>query len=276
MSFMLQLLGPVEAIQDGHRLSLGPPKRRAMLTALALDANRVVSLDRLTQSIWTAPPASAVANLRSHAGELRHALSGRIAAKDGGYVLAVRPGELDMEDFLRLAASGRRALAAGDAAHASVQLGEALRHWRGQAADGLDVGPSLDVRLRSLDELRLDAFEDYLQARQAVSAYPDTVAELWTHVQEHPLRERAWGLLMLALYRTGNTAAALDSFAQARAVLAEQLGVGPGPELAALHRAILDRDASLDASPPGGQIVRQARAWRFRSNVGPAYGYPAA
>jgi len=272
MSLMMQLLGPVEAMQDGRRLTLGPPKRRAMLVMLALEGNRVVPLARLIESVWSAPPLSAVANLRTHAGELRQALSGRISAQGGGYVLAVRPGELDLDDFLRLSVAGRRALAAGDAAGAAARFGEALRHWRGHAAQGIDVGPALEVRLRSLDELRLTAVEDHFQARQGLSAYPDTLTELRAHLLEHPLRERAWGLLMVALYRIGDVAAALDAYGQARTVLGEQLGIEPGPELAALHRAVLDRDPRLGAGP-GRAAAGGDRSWRFRSNVGPAYAY---
>jgi DNA-binding SARP family transcriptional activator len=269
MSFILRILGPVEVVQDGHRRSLGPPKRRTMAVALALEANRSVSLARLAEAVWpVAPPPSAVANLRSHAAELRQVMGDRLVARPGAYQLDLGPGELDAEEFLRLSREGREALSAGQPAVALTRLGAALGCWRGAAGDGLETGGAVESRLRALDEQRLDALEDHIAARHATGLFADSLTQLRSHVADHPLRERAWGLLMVALYRSGNVAGALSAYADARAFLGEQLGIEPGPDLIALHRTILLRDA---APPPGRDV--HARSARFRTNRGPSYAW---
>lgn len=274
MSFMLRLLGPVELIRDGRRMPLGPPKRRLVLVTLALEPNRMVSLTRLTEAVWpSAPPPSAVANLRSHAAKLRQALGDRVVAGSGGYSLALEPHELDVAEFGRLVLEGRQALAAGESAAATIHLGAALACWRGRAADGLEAGSSVDAGLRSLDEQRLDVVEDHVAAQHAGAHYLDTISQLRAHLAEHPLRERAWSLLMVALYRGGNVAAALAAYAEARAYLGDQLGVEPGPALAALHRSILVRDVQLGPAVPVGATSRAAR---FRTNLGPSYAWRAS
>jgi DNA-binding SARP family transcriptional activator len=161
MTIEVRLLGPTELLEHGRPADPGPAKRRAMLAALALEANRPVSLSRLTESTWSgAPPRSAVANLRNHAAALRRVLRHRILARGGGYQLRLAPGELDVDAFRRLAAQGRRALAAVDPATAEPALAAALRLWRGAAGDGLPRGTALETQLESLDEHRLVAFED--------------------------------------------------------------------------------------------------------------------
>jgi DNA-binding SARP family transcriptional activator len=273
MSLMLRVLGPVELLRDGDRMSLGPPKRRIMLVTLALEANRVVSLARLTQAVWpSAAPPSAVANLRSHAAALRQALGDRLVAGSGGYALALEPHEFDADEFLRLSQEGRRALLAGEPA-ATIHLGAALACWRGPAADGLEAGSAVDTSLRGLDEQRLDVFEDHIAAQHAGALYLDTIPQLRAHLAEHPLRERAWSLLMVALYRAGNVAAALAAYAEARAYLGDQLGIEPGPDLSALHRSILVRDVRLGRSAPVDTLPRSAR---FRANRGPSYAWRAS
>jgi len=252
MSYEFRILGPVELSHDHRPVQLGSAKRRAMLTALALDANRPVSLTRLADALWAGtPPASATANLRSHAAALRRVLGDRLVARVRAYELRIEPGELDAAEFARLATAGRSALAGGDLPTAIARLGTALALWRGSMGDGLPRGTALDARLTALDEQRLEVYEDYVQARLMSHPDPDLAAELRRHLGQNPLRERAWGQLMLLLYRSGNVAAALAAYGEARAALSEQLGIEPGQELAALQRAILHRDPALDDAGAG-------------------------
>jgi DNA-binding SARP family transcriptional activator len=242
----IRLLGPTELITEGRPVDAGPAKRRGMLAALALQANRPVSLARLTEQVWAGqPPRSAVANLRNHAAALRKVLRDRIVARNSGYQLRLAEDELDVTTFLRAAAKARQALAAGDPMTAEPGLAAALRLWRGAAGDGLPRGTALEAQLESLDEHRLLTFEDLVDARLALGRHMDVLGELREHVARHPLRERAWGQTMLALYRGGDTAGALATYRHARAVLDDQLGIEPGPDLTALHRAMLDRAPQL-------------------------------
>jgi len=256
--FEFRVLGPVKLIFEHQPISIGPAKRRAMLAALALDANHPVTLGQLADALWAGPPpASAVANLRSHAAALRRVLGNRLVARPRAYELSVHDGEFDAAEFARLAAAGRSALAAGDPPAAVAHLSGALAFWHGTAGDGIAHDTGLGARLSALDEQRLDVFEDYITARLTAHPGPELVTDLRHHLAGHPLRERAWGQLMLALYRAGNVAAALAAYTDARTALAEHLGIEPGPELAALQRAMLDRDATLN-EPPQAATVRAA------------------
>lgn len=253
MALEFRLLGRVDVRRDGVPLPLGAAKQRAMLATLLVEANRPVSLDRLTEALWgSTAPRSAVANLRSYAAALRRTLCGpagsdaeRLIAEHRAYLLTVRPGELDLATFEDLAAQARDALARGEVAAAARWLTEALATWRGRAGEGLPPGTILGLRLAALDERRLAVFEDCTEARLALGEHATLVGELRAYVAEHPLRERAWGQLMLALYLSGNPASALATYVAAAAVLREQLGVEPGEELRRLHRAMLNRDEPL-------------------------------
>lgn len=259
MPVEVRLLGPVEVAGDHGPADPGPAKRRALLATLALDANRPVSLSRLRDLLWVDPaPASAVANIRNHVGALRRILGGRLAARPGAYQLTLSPDELDVASFRRLADAGRDALTAGDASRAELDLIAALRLWRGGAGDGLPRGTALGTRLEGLDEHRLRVVEDLADVRLALGRDADLVGALREHLLGNPLRERAWGQLMLALYRAGDTGAALSAYARAYSVLRDQLGVEPGAELASLHRAVLDRAPRLDL-PAGERRIPRAR-----------------
>jgi DNA-binding SARP family transcriptional activator len=251
MPLQLCLLGNVELYVGGHLAGLGPAKRRAMLAALALEADQPVSLTRLVEAVWVGPaPRSAVANLRTHATALRRILGDRIVAVPGGYRLHLGREQVDAYEFLRMAERGRRALGTGDALQAMLQLTAALGLWRGaNAGDGLSRGTWLDPHFAGLDEQRLRALEDLVEARLALADHRDVLPTLRQHLARHPLRERAWGQLMLALYRADDSAGALETYQSARAALRDQLGVEPGPDLTALQHAILQRDPAL-APPP--------------------------
>ncbi|MGA4684058.1 BTAD domain-containing putative transcriptional regulator [Micromonospora sp. AB353] len=233
----------------------GPGKRRAVLAGLALAANRSVSLDRLTGMIWAdAPPPSATANLRSHAAALRRLVGDRLVTRPNAYELRMQPGELDVTEFHRLAENGRAALVRGHALDAVPALDAALALWRGSAGEGLPTGTTLDNRWASLDEQRLQVFELLTDARLAVGRHAELLPGLREHLAAYPLRERAWGQLMLALYRCGEVPAALAAYRDARARLDQHLGIEPGEELAALHRAILERAPDVSYTRPPSVI----------------------
>ncbi|MET7671449.1 AfsR/SARP family transcriptional regulator [Micromonospora luteifusca] len=251
MKIDVRLLGTVELRVDGKPVTVGAAKRRAVLAGLALEANRPVSLDRLSQMVWAgSTPASAVANLRSHVAGLRRAVGDRIVAHPGGYELRLAAGELDVVEFLRLAGDARAGR--DNVAPVAVigQLTDALAQWRGPAGGGVPRSTSLDNRWATLDEQRLQIFEELADARLTVGEHADLLAGLREHLAAHPLRERAWGQLMLALYRCGDTPAALSAYRAARDSLYDQLGIEPGSELATLHRAMLDRSPELSWAKP--------------------------
>ncbi|MFF5056200.1 BTAD domain-containing putative transcriptional regulator [Micromonospora sp. NPDC000663] len=249
MQLQIRLLGTVELCVDGQTVTPGAAKRRAVLAGLAIEANHVVSLFRLAEMVWPeTPPTSAVANLRTHAAVLRRTLGDRLVARPNAYELRLAPGELDVAEFQRLAGEGR-ALAAVEPADAIATFSAALACWRGPAGDGLPRGTALDNRWTSLDEQRLQVFEELAEARLAAGQHGHLLPELRGHLATHPLRERAWGQLMLSLYRCGDVPAALTVFRHARATLHEQLGIEPGEELVGLHRAMLDRAPELAYVP---------------------------
>ncbi|MEV4693182.1 AfsR/SARP family transcriptional regulator [Micromonospora echinospora] len=256
MELQIRLLGTVELCVDGETVTPGAAKRRAVLAGLAIEANHSVSLPRLARMVWSDhPPTSATANLRTHAAGLRRTMGDRLVARPQAYELRLAPHELDVTEFQRLAAQGRSLLASADPAGAIDTLTSALAWWRGPSGDGLPRSTALDNRWAALDEQRLQVFEELTEARLAAGEHAHLLSELRAHLAAHPLRERAWGHLMLALYRCGDVPAALTVYRDARAVLDEQLGLEPGAELARLHRAMLDRAPELSYVEPGGAAV---------------------
>jgi DNA-binding SARP family transcriptional activator len=253
--FEFRVLGPVELRVDGTPVPLDALKPRTMLVALVVKPNQVVGRDRLIEALWQSrPPASAAANLRTYAARLRRALAdrdspsgSRMVTHEDGYVLSLGTAdELDLVTFESLTARGRAALAAGEPVRAVRLLERAVALWRDdRAATGIPRYGTLGIWLDTVDEQRLAAHEYLTEARLALGEHHDLVPVLRRAAAEQPLRERSWELLMLALYRAGDVAAALASYARASAVLREQLGVDPGPDLRRLHRAILTRDDAL-------------------------------
>ena len=245
MVFGLRLLGPVQAVRAGREIPLGGPKQRAVLALLLLDAGRVVPAGRLVDDLWRgrATPGAAK-TLRSYVSRLRSALEPEapVAARGGGYVIGVGPGQVDAGRFERLVAEGQAAAARDEAAGAGNRFREALALWRGRAlADVLDVEPLARESAR-LEELRLVAVEGQLEADLAVGLHAEVTGELESLVAEHPLRERLWRLLVLALYRGERQADALAAYQRARAMLAGELGLEPGEELRELERAVLRQE----------------------------------
>jgi DNA-binding SARP family transcriptional activator len=243
------VLGPLEAFLDQGPAPLGGRKQRMLLAMLLVRANRVVSRDQLIDALWgELPPASAAESLDTYIYRLRKLLGhDRLIREAGGYLLCVEPGELDIAEFERLVADDGSSADAGDHATAVTSLSEALNLWRGPAwADMLD-DLSLDADARRLEELRLSALESRIEAEIALGSGARLVPELEQLVTEHPLRERLLASLMLALYRAGRQADALDAFRLARQRFVDELGLEPGPEMYELQRRILQHDPSLAA-----------------------------
>ncbi|GGV29244.1 SARP family transcriptional regulator [Streptomyces longisporoflavus] len=241
-----RLLGPVEAGREGRRLSLGGPKPRALLAALLLEPGRVVSVDALIDAIWgERPPDTARSLIQSYVSALRRALSAdAIETRPPGYLVHADAARVDRNEFERLCARGRQAAADGDHAAAARLLGDALALWRGPALGG--IGESLRAVADQLDEARQAALEERIAAELAQTGRErELIGELTALVATHPGRERLRGQLMLVLYRLGRQADALAVYAQGRDVLAEELGIDPGPDLRRMYEAILRADDEL-------------------------------
>jgi YVTN family beta-propeller protein len=245
-----RVLGPLEVSVDAGPLPLGGRKQRTLLAVLLVRTNEVVSRDELVDALWGGrPPPSAADSLDAYLHRLRKLLGhDRLLRQTGGYVLHVEPGELDSARFQQLVAEARRAAGTGDHHVAGSALSEALALWRGPA--WADIPDALTVRAEAhrLDELRLSALESRIEADLTLGEGTELVAELERLVEEHPLRERLLGALMVALYRAGRQADALDTFQAARQRLVDHLGLEPGPELHDLQRRILQHDPTLE--PP--------------------------
>ncbi|BCB78862.1 hypothetical protein GCM10022251_44180 [Phytohabitans flavus] len=248
-----RLLGSVEARVDGQPIDLGYAKQRCVLALLLVDVGRVVPAGRLIDRIWgPAPPPSARSVLYGHVARLRRALAeaGGSAAgvhlhrRSGGYLLDADPASIDLHRFRALTARARRCGGTGDFAAQVSLLNEALDLWRGPALTGTD-GPWVEQIRFGLERERIAARLAYCDARMRLGGHDDVVSELAELAADDPLNEGVISRLMLALYRTGHIGAALDSFAQARQRLVDQLGTDPGVELDELHRSILRRDAAL-------------------------------
>jgi DNA-binding SARP family transcriptional activator len=252
-----RVLGPLEVRCDGATLAIGPPKQRALLAVLLSASGAAVPIDQLVDELWpNRPPSSAATNVRGYAAALRRALPApeqhRLAAARRGYLLHAGHDEVDAGVFQSLAADGRAALDRNDPATADLLLGRALDLWRGSPFENLEPGTELAATAGRLEDLRLVVQEDRFDALLALGGHGELVPALRRMVAAYPMRERGWQQLALALYRSGDPAGALDACQRARAALAEELGLEPGPELRRLHRAILNRDTTLAPSRAAG------------------------
>ncbi|WP_330291057.1 AfsR/SARP family transcriptional regulator [Streptomyces sp. NBC_00576] len=251
----VRLLGPVEVLCGGHRIPLNGAKPTAILAALVVHLGEVLSAERLVDLTWEEePPATARALVASHVSGLRRALAGAeggdaIRTRSPGYVAEFPPSAVDARRFEEACAAGRNAALDGRAEEAVETLQAALRLWRGQdALEGL--GQSFArVEAMRLTELRLEAKEFRFSAELDLDRSTDLVAELVAHVAAHPLRERPRGQLMTTLFRTGRMPDALRCYDEGRRLLRTELGVDPGPELRALHQALLRADTTVLGAP---------------------------
>ncbi len=267
-----RILGPFEVLEGGRAVKLVPGKEQALLAVLVLHRNDRVSVDRLTDLLWDeSPPESAPKMIRIYVSRLRRALASaggpdqRLVTQAAGYRLRVEPDELDLDRFERLFAEGRQSLVAGDAGLAAAQLREALALWRGPPLAGVAEARFLDQERGHLDELRLSALEERIEADLTSGDGPELVGELESLVREHPLRERPAAQLMLALYRGGRQAEALAAYKQARDRLVDELGIEPGRRLKELEQAILRQDPSLEpAARKKSPVPEPAAAFKPR------------
>jgi len=238
-----RLLGPLEVWHEGRALELRGQKRRAVLALLLLHANEVVSRDRLIDELWEEhPPANASAALQNHISRLRKDLGPELlVTKESGYLLSVDPAALDVRRFERLVSEAGK-LAAPER---RAKLDEALALWRGPALADLLQEHTLAIESARLESLRLSALERRIEADLELGQHEQRVPELEALVAAHPLREHLRALLILALYRCGRQAEALEAYRETRRVLVDELGIDPGPELRELEQAILRQDPAL-------------------------------
>jgi DNA-binding SARP family transcriptional activator len=251
-----RILGALEVDDDSGPVTVRGTRRRALLCRLLLRANQPVAVDRLVHDIWSgAPPPGAASTLASHVSLLRKALGpGRLEHRPGGYRLCVGDGELDADRFQADVEIGRRSLRQAHPQRAVDHFVRALGLWRGGALADVEDAPWARGEIARLEELRLGTEEALLSARLDLGLHREVTADAEAAVGDHPLREQRWSTLMLALYRSGRQADALRAFQRLRALLDEQLGVEPSPEVADLEQAIVLQSPELRWSPaPAGR-----------------------
>jgi DNA-binding SARP family transcriptional activator len=253
----IRFLGTFQATVDGRPAGTGGSKRDAVLARLALSGGRPVSVDALIDALWGADvPACPRNAIHHHVARLRAALGQEsIVGSGNGY--ALENASTDALVFEDLLVEARAALRAGDAHTAASVAAQALALWRGRALDGLPGTIWATGEAERLEGLRIDALEERFEAALELGEHREIVAELQRAIQENPFRERLWRQLMVALYRCGRAADALETYQSARRVHVEELGLEPGPELRRTQEAILAHDpqiagvAAVAASRPG-------------------------
>jgi peptide/nickel transport system substrate-binding protein len=266
----LQLLGPVEATIDGRPLSLGPKKQRCLLAVLALHANETVSVDRLVDALWgNRPPATARKMVQLYVSQLRRLLaedSAQIVTQGRGYELRIDPTAVDVTSFERLVEEAARDRnAPNGAAHAALSL------WQGAPLADVANEPFAATEIRRLQELRLRAAELAIDDDLALGHEQEALAKLERLIEDDPLRERFYAQRMLALYRAGRQAEALESFSAARRRLVEEAGIEPGSELRDLQERMLRQDPSLERATiePSIRPRRKATPRELAAERGP-------
>ncbi len=247
----LRILGPLEVADGEKTIALGGPKQRALLAILLLSAGDVVSTDRIVDELWgSEPPAKSAHTVQVYVSNLRKALGehGRdlLVTRAPGYCVEVDAASFDLARFESDLRDGRAALEHGEAETASATLADALALWRGAPLADFAYEPFAQQAIARLEELRLVATELRIEAELGLGRHAELIPELRALAAAHSRRERPRAQLMLALYRSGRQAEALQVFHETRAELVEQLGIDPGPALQELERAILRQDESLD------------------------------
>jgi DNA-binding SARP family transcriptional activator/ABC-type branched-subunit amino acid transport system substrate-binding protein len=261
-----RILGPLEVSDAGREVALGGGKQRALLALLLVHPNEVLTSDRLIDALWgESPPPTAAKMLQNYVSQLRRALGNGdssqsvLETRGNGYLLRLGRGERDVDRFEELLERGRR-LDGEDPKAAARLLRGALALWRGRPLSDFAYEDFAQEEIARLEELRLTALEERIDAELALGRHGDLVAELTSLVGEHPLRERLTAQLMLALYRSGRQAEALEAYQGARRALIEERGLEPGTALRELQAAILRQAPELGApSRPGAQLLRRRR-----------------
>ena len=262
------ILGPLEARIAGRAAQIAGAGQRALLVRLLLDANRVVSFERLIADLWVTPPSSGAQALQQRMAQLRQALENTqagtqpISTRGAAYIIEPEPEQLDLHRFETFVRAGDEALAADRPADAATAFRNALALWRGEPLADFAEAPFAAAAGARLGELRLAALEKRFDAELALGRQLDVLAELEQLAVEHPFRERFRAQLMLALYRAGRQADALETYKTARQTLVGELGVEPTGALQELERAILRHDPSLElpASATHGSVTPERHA----------------
>jgi DNA-binding SARP family transcriptional activator len=258
-----RILGPLEVVGERGPIRLAGSRQRATLAILLLHANRVVSVDRIVEDLYAdAAPVTALKQVQRQISELRKALGSpsTIETRSPGYVIHLSRGQLDLSMFERLAAEGADAFSAGDPHRAADLLRQALELWRGDPLADLRYESFAQASIERLQEIRLAALEQRIDADLALGRHAELVAELEELVQEHAVRERLHGQLMLSLYRSGRQAEALAAYRDARTELMDGFGIEPSPALKELERQMLAQDPRLEPAP--GTSARPASSGR--------------
>src|SRR5262245_41728056 len=244
-----RILGPIEVVRDDRTLDLGSGRQLALVALLLLHANEAISVDRIVDELWgeSAPPTAAKI-VRNSVSVLRRELGNRLVTRPPGYLLRVEERELDSERL-------ERAVTSGD----PQQLGEALALWRGQPLSQVAYEPFARDEIARLEEVHLTATEAWVEAQLALGKHAEVIPELEALVRRNPLRERLAAQLMIALYRSGRQADALEVYRRTRQSLDEELGIEPSAALRELERGILNQDAAL-AAPRQAHVPAQRRA----------------
>jgi SARP family transcriptional regulator, regulator of embCAB operon len=263
----IRLLGPMSAELHGQQVAPSAAKQRQVLALLALNAGRVVTVPTLIEELWgDRPPRSLDTTLQTYILQLRNRLQAALptapptlptappiaegakrllSTRLGGYLLDEAACQIDVDEFSRLARSGREAAESGDPAMASELLSSALRLWRGPALTDVRPGRVLELEVTSLEATRLGVLERRIQADLELGRHHDLLGELTVLTAGHPMNENFCALLMTALYRSGHVAGALHAFRRIRSVLIDELGVEPCPRLRRLQEAVLAGDPDL-------------------------------
>lgn len=269
-----RLLGSFEVARGGRPVQLGGQKQRAVLAILALDAGRVVSTDRLIDLLWgEQPPKTAATSLQNFISQLRKTVGADVlVTKPPGYFLNVAATQVDLNEFEQLVGQARSL----EPEVGAQKIREALDLWRGPPLADFTFESFAETEISRLEELRLTALEDRVQIDLEAGRAAELVGELETIVRENPLRERPRGQLMLALYRSGRQAEALQAYQEARRTLVDELGIEPTPALQQLHASILRQESALqpEAVPQAGddslgEVVRALVAGRLVTVLGP-------
>src|SRR5215212_11698728 len=245
-----RILGPLEALDGARPVALGGRKRRAVLAVLLLHPNETLSGERLIDELWgETPPANALKTLQVHVSRLRKTLPADVlVTREHGYQLQVGPDDLDAHLFARLVDEGRAELSAGRPEKALAALEAALALWRGAPLADLAYEPFAQAETGRLEELRVAAVEELVEAKLALGRHGEVIGPLEQLVDEHPYRERPRAQLMLALYRADRQADALQAYQDARRQLVDELGIEPGARLRELEAAVLAQDPALAVS----------------------------